>query len=458
MPTIAIVGAGFSGAATAIHLLTRHGDKPLSVMLVNRHANLARGVAYGTHSPSHLLNVPAARMSLFPDRESDFLEFLRQYDSGVDGGSFVARSLYGRYLGTRLKQAIAAAPAMRYTGLTGEVADLGLDETSHTAELRLTDGRRLAADHVVLAVGNYPPADPPVPDVGFYASHHYIRDPWAPGALDHVPLEAPVLMIGTGLTMLDVALELSHRGLSAPMYALSRRGLLPQMHRHLPSMPANPAPADVLRASPSARAYLHGLRHAVREAASRGVDWRDVIGSLRPATRALWQALDLKERRRFLRHVQVYWDVHRHRTAPASGANLEELIRRGALHVYAGRLQRLTSGTEEATVVWRPRGGGPERRLGVAAVINCTGPQSDITRLSDPLIRSLLTRGWIRPDPLRLGLDTDGRGALLDNAGRPSRVLSYTGPLLRARDWEGTAVPELRLAALELADRLAGTW
>lgn len=455
MRSIAIVGAGFSGAATAIQLLTRHGRLPGRLLLINRHPNLARGVAYGTHSPSHLLNVPAGRMGLFPDREGDFLEFARQYDNTVTAGSFVPRSLYGRYLGARLKQAAAASPALGLETLTGEVTDLKLAGTG--AELHFADGKSLPADQVVLAVGNYPPADPRLPEADFFQSPHYLRDPWAPGALDRVSLEAPVLLIGTGLTMMDVALELAHRGLSAVQYAVSRRGLMPQVHRQLPAMPINPPPEGLLQ-QPTARHYLRLVRDYVTELENRGADWRDAIGALRPITPALWQALNHAEKRRFLRHLQAYWDIHRHRTAPASGERLERLVASGALKVTAGRLRRFQRGSGGVQVTWTPRGSDRETCLEVGSVINCTGPQSDLGRLEDPLIRSLLAQGLIRSDPLKLGLDVDALARVLDNAGRPSGVISYTGPLLRARDWEGSAVPELRVAAAGLADRLAGTW
>lgn len=458
MRTLAIVGAGFSGTATAIQLLTRHGQLPFEVALINRHPNLARGVAYGTHSPSHLLNVPAGRMGLFPDREGDFLEFASRHDNTLTAGSFVPRSLYGRYLGARLKQAAEAAPAMRLKPVTGEVEALRLAPDGRGAVLSFADGQSLVAEQVVLAVGNYAPSDPPLADAEFFRSPHYVRDPWAPGALDRVPLEAPALLIGTGLTMMDVALELAHRGHSAVQYALSRRGLLPQVHRQLPAMPITPPPAGLLEGKASARRYLRLVRAYVEELAARGADWRDAIGALRPLTPALWQALDLPERRRFLRHLQAYWDIHRHRTAPASGEKLAALLASGSLQVAAGRLRRLSGGSGGVEVVWQPRGGRGQARLTVASVINCTGPQSDLTRLADPLVRSLLSQGLIRPDPLRLGLDLDGEARVIDNAGRASGVISYTGPLLRARDWEGTAVPELRVAAQRLADRLAGTW
>ena len=458
MRTIAIVGAGFSGTATAIQLLTRHGQLPGRLLLINRHPNLARGVAYGTHSPSHLLNVPAGRMGLFPDREGDFLEFVRQFDNTVTAGSFVPRSLYGRYLGARLKQASSQAMGMRMEAITGEVHGLTPAADGSAAVLQFADGQSLPADQVVLAVGNYPPADPSIPETDFFKTLHYIRDPWEPGALDRVPLEAPVLLIGTGLTMMDVALELAHRGHSAVQYAISRRGLMPQVHRQLPSMPITPPPAGLLEGRGSARRYLRLTREYVETLALRGADWRDAIGALRASTPALWQAMDGRERRRFLRHVQAYWDIHRHRTAPASGEHLARLKASGSLEVAAGRLRRLSGGSGGVRVDWQPRGKSQEARLEVGSVINCTGPQSDITRLSDPLMRSLLAQGLIRPDPLRLGLDMDAEARVLDNAGRPSGVISYTGPLLKARDWEGTAVPELRVAAQRLADCLAGTW
>src|SRR5579859_3631 len=178
MRTLAIVGAGFSGTATAIQLLTRHGHLAGEVALINRHPKLARGVAYGTQSPSHLLNVPAGRMGLFPDREGDFLEFAAHYDNTLTAASFVPRSLYGRYLGARLKQAAEAAETLKLGPVTGEVVDLRLSPDGKGAVLQFADGKTLAADEVVLAVGNYPPSDPPVPDAEFFQSQHYIRDPW----------------------------------------------------------------------------------------------------------------------------------------------------------------------------------------------------------------------------------------------------------------------------------------
>lgn len=453
---ILIIGAGFSGVATTIHLLTRHGDKPLSLMLINRHGSMGRGVAYGTQSPSHLLNVPAGRMSLFPDREDDFLDFAHAKDNLVTASSFVPRSHYGEYLHTRLDEAAARAPKAQLEIMAGEAVGLALDHT--TAAIHFAEGQTLQADRVVLAVGNYPPSNPPTPDHGVFTSRAYVRDPWSPGALNGIPTDQAVLLIGTGLTMMDTALELDRHGCRGPLLAISRRGLSPQAHRELPAMPHPAPPAELFSGQASIHRYLRIVRRAATEATSHGRDWRDTIGALRPVTATLWNALSQAERRRFLRHLQPYWDTHRHRTAPASAARLDILQASGRLRIRAGRLLELQPAGTGIEVCWQARGQTRRECFRVGAAINCTGPESRLSRLSDPLIRNLLSQGLMSPDSLELGIATDARGALLDRTGRPSPLVYYTGPLLRARDWECTAVPELRVAALNLADYLVQTW
>lgn len=451
---IVIVGAGFSGAATAIHLLRRHGYRSLHITLINRHPDLGRGVAYGTHSPSHFLNVPAARMSLFPDDDEDFLRYAKKSDPGISGADFVPRSLYGHYLQARLQEAIVAAPLAKLQGRTGEVVDLQVMAAGRRALLELADGGRVEAQRVVLTTGNYSPADPPVAEQAFFDGPAYVRDPWAPGAFDTLRPEQPVLLIGTGLSMVDVALELKRRGFAGQLFALSRRGLLPQAHRHHTGMPLAPrAVGDMLHGGPANIGhYLRVVRKCIAELPD--TDWRDVVGALRPITAELWQALDMGERRRFLRHLQPYWDTHRHRMAPSASQQLEALLATRQLVMAAGRLLRFQDQGNVVLVTWRRRGASANSTLEVGTVINCTGPQTQLTRISDRLVKSLLARGLMQPDPLGLGIETDATDALVDKDGRSSQVLYYTGPLLRARYWECTAVPELRVAAARLADQL----
>jgi uncharacterized NAD(P)/FAD-binding protein YdhS len=457
--TIVIAGAGFSGVVTAAQILRGDADGPLRVVLINRSGTMARGVAYGTNSPAHVLNVPAGRMGAAHDDPEGFLRYARAQNASITPDAFVPRSLYGDYLEDFLAEAARAArPGVCLDRLVGEVTSIEPTANGAGARVSVSDGMELFADRVVLALGNYPPEDIPVADPSFYGSRLYVRDPWMRGALDAASACKSVLLIGTGLTMLDIALELSARGVSGPMYAVSRHGLLPQAH-HVPAIaPGTRHRPPCLQAGPAtARAYLRAVREQVRQLAAEGEDWRPVVDSIRPLTPGLWHALKPKERARFLRHVRPFWEVHRHRAAPVAAAAFQRLLDRGQLQIRAGRIQGYELAGDSVRVCVRPRGSDTIEHFTVGAVVNCTGPSGDLRMLRDPLIDFLRKRDMVRPDALGLGLETSEDGALLDASGKPSPFLYYVGPLLKASHWESTAVPELRVHAARLAATLTAS-
>ena len=97
MKTFAIIGAGLSGTVAAIEFLNRStGDAQLAI--INRSGSIARGLAYGTNSPQHLLNVPAGNMTALADEPNSFLEYCRKQGQEVASNSFVSRKTYGDYL------------------------------------------------------------------------------------------------------------------------------------------------------------------------------------------------------------------------------------------------------------------------------------------------------------------------------------------------------------------------
>lgn len=457
MTTIAIIGAGFCGTALAVQLLRRPPVLPLKVVLINRSGLMARGVAYGTRVENHVLNVPAARMGVLPCEDDGFLQFAQRNDPRVSGGSFVSRRLYGDYLETLLAEAAVNAPSgCLFRAVVGDVERIRPEAGG--GELLLSNGDRLHADQVVLALGHYAPADPPVPEPqrGFYSSPRYVRDPWRPDALWGVKPDQPVLLVGSGLTMLDIVLDLRTRGHQGPIHALSRRGLMPLAHRELETPPVYDAelPQRML-ARPGARHYLRSLRAAVAAAEAQGGDWRDVIGALRGPTPELWRALPTAERRRFMRHLRPYWEVHRHRCAPELGRRLDAERASGGLRLIAGRLLGFDERPDRVRVELRRRGTGATDWLEVGTVINCSGPEADTRRSREPLLRALCGDGLAVPDELGLGLRIDGGCyGLRDESGLPSPWLRYVGPFLRAQDWEATAVPELRQHVTRLAECL----
>jgi uncharacterized NAD(P)/FAD-binding protein YdhS len=258
-----------------------------------------------------------------------------------------------------------------------------------------------------------------------------------------------VLLVGTGLTMVDTVLSLAERNHEGRIHALSRHGLLPHVHRPGVAVGRSVEFPQPLRI----RAILRALRREARSA-REVADWRGVVDALRPRTASLWRDLPEPERRRFLRHLRSFWDVHRHRMAPGVYETLEQLQRAGLLRVHAARVRSfrlMDGGWVEARV--RPRGLAREVTFRVQHVINCTGPDASIAR-GHPLLRGLLEAGLVRADALGLGLATDADGALLDAEGRASGVLFTLGPLRRGDLWESTAIPEIRVQALALARRL----
>jgi uncharacterized NAD(P)/FAD-binding protein YdhS len=456
--TIAIIGVGFCGSTLAVHLLRRPPVTPLRILLINRSGTMARGVAYGTRAAAHVLNVPAGRMSALAGEEDSFYEFARRCDPSVVPGSFVERRLYGDYLEALLNDAAEKAPpGCELHSVIGEVVQVVPRKDGEGARLLMANAEHFDADRIVLSIGNCARQEPSIaPEQrSFYEDPRYVDDPWRPGALRDIGADAPVLLIGSGLTMVDVVLDLRDRGHRGPIQAISRRGLIPQPHRELNAQPTydERLPHRMLTDC-RVRHYVRAVRDSVEQHTRAGGDWRDVIGGLRSATAQLWHALPTHERQRFLRHVRPYWDVHRHRCATQPGTRLQAEIERDGLTLVAARVVGYDPQADAVGVFLRRRGARTEERLDVAAVINCTTPALDFRHLADPLLSSLRADGLLVPDALGIGLEVDHLGALINCKGVASRWLHYVGPFLQARDWEATAVPELRGYVELLADVL----
>lgn len=454
MKTLIIIGAGFSGAVTAVQLLqaSKAGTR---VLLLNRSGEMARGLAYGTNSSRHLLNVPAGNMSALVDQPDHFLRFCETRLPGTSSSSFVPRKLYGEYLSGLLATAERNCPdGVSFERITTEAHSI--EEQDGKARVRIADGQEIIADHVILAFGNFSPFNPVITSTA-RDTGRYVADPWSGDIEVPIDPKAPVLLLGAGLTALDVALTLDQQGHSGLVYMLSRRGVLPLPHRssrHLSFASGDVAQA-LLDSPPTVLSYLRQMRSLVRAAAKDDIDWRDIIAAVRPITAQLWARLNPVERQRFLRHLQVYWDAHRHRVAPASYSAFSAQIEQGRLKPMAGRINNIEALSDGLRIHVGGRGGVAIDPVQVSHIINCTGPNSNLARVDDRLIVQLLQAGLIQMDNLGLGICVDESLSVLDRHGVPVSWLTYVGPMLKAQYWEATAVPELRKYARDLAVRVA---
>ena len=418
---VAVIGAGASGTLTAVQFARAAGADAHGA-LIEAGARAARGLAYGTPYGAHLLNVVAARMSALPDDPEHFLRWLRERIASAHAGTFAPRAMYGDYLASLLEE---EAVASRITRVGGTAVAMIREGDAWVVSLH--DDRTVVARNVVLALGNLPPHDPLALDGP--APEEYVRDPWARGAAVGLDPDAPVLLVGSSLTALDVAIALRHHGHRGIVYALSRHGRTPQRHAPYTPRPLSALPADF--ATP--RGALRWIRREVES----GAEWRAVIDSLRPHTAAIWRAWSLAQRGSFLRHVRNLWDVHRHRAAPETDPEMR---------ILRGRVTSMRSRDSLVDVAYEPGG-----TLSVARVFNCTGPQCDYARIDLPLVVRLRNAGLLTPDPLRLGVETADDGRLLGADGQPVDGLYTLGPLRRPALWESTAIPEIREQAAALA-------
>jgi uncharacterized NAD(P)/FAD-binding protein YdhS len=449
MTTIAIVGAGFSGTLLSLHLL-RHCPPPVRLVLIERNSQFGRGLAYATGNASHILNVPAARMSAFHDQPDSFLNWLISQPGGENTGpqTFAPRRAFGAYIRALLNDEIKRSGRDRLELVKGDVT--GLDRSTHPLLLSLDRDRTIQADFAVLATGNFPPEPVPVADKGFYDSPLYRPDPWASDALTDLDPDAPILLLGTGLTTVDAVNSLLDQGHRGPIHALSRRGLLPRRHASVP------IPAPEHEPFPTAvNALTRFLRKESARAIAEGSGWQPIIDELRPFTVDMWQTMPLPDRRRFLRHLRPWWDVHRHRVAGPVADRIDAARASGQLRILVGRVRQYAIDGDRAEVLYRPRQKDTLVPINVARVVNCAGPGADYDRIPDPLIRGLLRDGVARPDPLRLGLDVTGNCALLNKDGAISRRLFAVGPVTKGTFWEMTAVPDIRRQTEKLAEYLA---
>lgn len=441
-PTVAVIGAGFSGVLTALRLLLA-ADGP-RVLLIERGARFGRGAAYSTTSPHHLLNVRATNMSAFVEEPAHFIDWLTAAGVVEPNKTFVTRDHYGRYLQSLLRKAAADGRTVGRLALDhDDVRTIARD--GERWRLQLAVGRTVHADAVVLALGNLPPPAPVDIDDGLMTSGRYVADPWTWDPAK-TPIGGEVLLLGSGLTAVDVALSIRDRRPDTCILVLSRRGLLPRRHAETAAV-----------ASPT-RAPKGSPLDLLREVRRRSVrDWRGTIDGLRPYVQVLWRGWSLKERKAFLRHLRPWWDVHRHRLAPEVAAKVEEFQRAGLFTVAAGRLVHLHTAPESVEAAWVARGGSSIQQKRFSLVVNCAGPRGDVAQCGDALIAGLLAGGEIRPDACRLGIDVDNRSRAIGADGEPRETLFAVGPIARGQFYEVISVPDIRLQAANCADAVLGT-
>ncbi len=454
---LAVVGAGASATFLLAAVRRRWvGDLPRTA-LIEKGRCPGPGVAYRTEDPRHRMNVRVCQLTAHPDEPDHFLDWARAVDPSITAEDYVPRGLYGRYLTTVLDD--ATRPPARVRRLRGEVTSVlqgppwpaPREPRGHGAEGVLLVGRHgplVRADHVVLAVG-VPPTGPRRFRVesATESGGLYVDDPWRPDALAGLQGRDRVVVVGTGLTMVDVALSLLGRHGVREVTAVSTTGRLPEAHDAVRASPSRPLgrPEEA-----TARGIVTWLREVV---GSEPAGWAAAVDGVRWSSPDIWAALPVDEQARLLRLAGSRWSRLRHRMPPEVAGEVDAARRAGRLRLVAGRVEEVRSGAGGVEVRVR-RPSAPGLVLSASAVVNCTGPPG-VWATSDPLVRDLVDTGTVGVGPHGLGLAVADDGAVLDPSGHPLPQLSVLGALRRGTEFEATAVPELRLQAEQVVRRLA---
>ncbi|WP_236219283.1 FAD/NAD(P)-binding protein [Pseudomonas rhodesiae] len=453
---VLIIGGGLSGTMLAVQLLRLPGRR--QVLVIEPRAELGRGEAYSAVELGHTLNGNAARMSVDPDNPDDLTQWLTEHIAA--GGwpesaeqavpiseLFPPRGLFGVYAQQRLAEAKARSVST-VEHVRAEVIDVQVDADSTL--LTLDNGQRLRGNFAVLATGMFPAArTPQTHSSGVNAA---AVDPWDVATMRRLDPRSTVLIIGSGLTMVDAVVSLEQAGHRGPIEIFSRHGLLPHVRRQPPAWD------DFLAADPalrSPRQLLRELRRQCSIAQAQGIDWQAPLDTVRAHIGRLWSQASEREKRQFVRHVRPWWESHHHRSPPLSAQLVARLHEEGRLRIRAASFKGLVPAQSGVTIAVRQRGEQTLTQVTGAALINSSGIEYDWRRVARPLPQQLLKRGLIQPGPLALGIAADASGAVLDAQGQVSARLFAMGPPLRGMWWESTAVTDVALQAKALASKLA---
>lgn len=434
--SVIIVGGGASGVILAAHLL-RSPDPDLRVTLVEKQGHFGQGLAYSALHRDHRVNVPARGMSAFADDPDHFWRWLQRREPGSHAHSwvFVPRRLYGTYLEDVLREAGERIPG-RLRVLTEEVE--AVRETAIGVEVALGNGTSLVGRWAALAVGH---EVQPARGKGIAVRAGSARD-------TPIDPDAPVMILGSGLSMVDAWVSLSETRHRGPIKVVSRNGLVPRSHRDVAALNIDAADVPFGTSLPYLAAWFRDL---VSDTVANGGDWRSVVDGLRPYNQRLWQSWPEREKRQFLRHLRPWWNIHRHRLPPDLHAGLQQAIASGQVELVAAEFVSIEHAGPNVRATIRPRGRADRQQIEVARVYDCGGVSVDVRASANPVLRQMLRDGLARPDTLNIGLDVDEHCSPIRADGNPSRRLRVVGPLTRGRYFEIEAVPDIRLQCAAVA-------
>lgn len=453
MKSIAIIGAGFCGLMTAVNLI-KQSTTPIIIYLVENRKEFGKGVAYSTQNDLHLLNVPCIKMSAFSDAPEHFYQWLQksQEITGINPvhDDFVPRKVYGLYLQSIFNEykKIALEKGIELIEINHEAINILNFENAYKITFKNT--QEIIADKILLATGNFLPRDITINTPEFYQDEAYFKNPWGEYIFNNYNPGKSILIIGSGLTMVDIVLSFYQKNHKGKIYVISPHGYIPQVHKKSTIYPAffnnDNLPKTAIEA-------FKIVKSEIKKAKSENIDWRSVVDSIRPFTQKIWLEFSIFEKQQFMKHLRHKWGVMRHRMPPVVADIFYKMLESQQIEIFAGKIIELVK-NNNITVKFKNRKTNEIQQLNVNKVINCTGPEADINKIENQLIQNLIKSGLIKADIMNLGIDATINGNVINNHNEVERNFYTIGTNLKGLLWESTAVPELRVQADNIATEL----
>lgn len=452
---IGIIGGGFAGTMTAVQLIS-NASFPLQIFIITEEGTLNRGIAYNPYSERHILNVVAGKMSAFPDLADDFVDWVmtkdrfKTIDKSLVANSFLPRKLYGDYLADIWQKTLSEAAKkniqiIELVGIVHKLHPLG-----DTISLTLNDERTLSLELCILATGNQVPKNPYIKNTAFYSSSKYYQNPWKKDSVENIAKDMPILIIGNGLSMVDTIIGLREQKFDGEIYSISPNGFNILPHRHT-GMKYTAHLDEIFEGIPLKELVQIVNKH-VKIVRNFGVSAEPIIDALRPLSQKIWKNLTEKEKTIFMSRLRHLFGVARHRIPLHIYDKIQKLRIEGKLHIQSGKLVDILERNDVIEVTYFDKKESKLKTILVSRVINCTGPETDFSKLEHSFLSQCIADGILIQDDLKLGLKTNiATYNLYSRENQEQPNLFTLGSNLKGELWESTAINELRQQAESLA-------
>lgn len=425
MKIFAIIGFGFCGRLAFYHL-TKKSAQNTKVIIFDKSAVSGLGPAFSSFSPHYILNVPAEKMSAFSDKPQDFCQFLEkkhpQIWQEIGAKGFAPRKIYGEYLDALTKAALIEAKNNNVEVEfveedVAEIADIDQDFI-----LKTISKKSYKATEVLLAT-SFSQSELPYQ----FANKKFIKKLWDQDVLNfhqgEFSNDEKICLIGSGLTAVDVIAGLKKKNFGGKIFAISRRGNFPQKH-----FAENPIKSPFIFVDDAKKGVVFlCLKFRKFLAANPDCDLRHAIDSIRPITKELWKNLDTKNRKLFLRFLP-YWNIFRHRAPTASIEIIDEMIATKQLEIKKCGVKKIEEKNFKFEVETK------DDKMLCDYIVNCLGFEFSAEKY--PLLNQMLSANLLKKD------------LFLASSNNPK--IHLLGGLNISRDFECTAVPDLRVSVEDL--------